>query len=76
MLLSQMCKMFGSMDNNITFRFCHEAQRLEVLRVLHASDNVTRAMHNLAHYMTIVFRSNDTVLLREKTVNNTAIAPS
>ncbi|KAF2189313.1 hypothetical protein K469DRAFT_748002 [Zopfia rhizophila CBS 207.26] len=39
------------------------------------ADNVTRAMHNMAHYMTISLRSNSTLLLQNKLQNASAIAP-
>lgn len=76
-LVSSLSELIGSgADNIIRGDYSNGYSGPEILRMLYAADNTTKAMENMAHYMTIALRANDTILLRDTSGNSSIIAPS
>lgn len=43
--------------------------------LLYRAPNITKTMHTIAHYMTVAFRANDTILAQQKDPNNATGLP-
>ncbi|EKG09106.1 hypothetical protein MPH_13908 [Macrophomina phaseolina MS6] len=48
----------------------------DVARMLYAAEKMTRSLDNLAHYLSVALRANDTALLRERRGDESVIAGS